>query len=346
MTLSTPKVAPNEGEKAAKKPETTVVTPESVKAGQGRAIDSQLANVEQRVNASQAERQMEESADLDSDSDMDTDSSSENSDTAITSPSTPEKDKKPKSWWVGLFGSLSAGFTSVSTWLGETGGKFGDWLGGLLGLKPKDDKKKSEAGSDADTDKDEDNDARYDTGDALDPDEKIPDDISHLLTVKSWEEVQAIPDLGQRVYQAALLAYAVNMDCFTKDGNHCSAWCDSVFNKAGLETVYNDASRIFSDYKTWPKKGTMQGLKLLPGDSIIRHNGNAATGYHQEIILSSEGPDSAGNYQIVTVGQLSVKGKSGNRKIRSLTVPAEKIKVVIRPGATKPWEGDGANLIA
>lgn len=155
MTLSTPQTAPNEGEKAAKKPEITAVTPESVQAGQGRAIDARLANVEQRVNASQAERQMEEGADSDSDADTDTDAGSENSDTATTPPPAPEKDKKPKSWWVGLFGSLSAGFTSVSTWLGETGGKFGDWLGGLLGLKPKDDKKKPEAGADADTDRDE-----------------------------------------------------------------------------------------------------------------------------------------------------------------------------------------------
>lgn len=245
---------------------------------------------------------------------------------ASTPASEPDTNQDEDEGEKTLWGSLVAGLGSMKDAVVQFFGTVGDKLREWFGLEPRE---------------------KDFTGDPLRTDEQFPEATSYEPSVKSWEEVLAISDLGQRVYQAALLAYKTNMDCFTKDGNHCSAWCDSVFNKAGLGTVYNDAARIYSNYLSWPKKGTMEGLKLQPGDSIIRHNANRSTGYHQEIVLSSQGPDAEGNYQLVTVGQLSVKGKSGNRKIRTLTVPAEKIKAVIRPGATKPWTGpEGGAAVA
>ncbi len=166
------------------------------------------------------------------------------------------------------------------------------------------------------------------------------------LTVNSWEEVLAIADLPTRIVQAALYAYATDMDCFTKDGNHCSGWCDSVFNKAGLETIYDVKSRIYChNYKGWGERGTLQGLKILPGDTIIFHNGNSDTGDHHFITLSAEGPDPEGNYTIRNVSQPTTKN-GGERKVRTQVIAAKDIRVINRPGASEPWGGDETNLVA
>lgn len=137
MTETMPALEPVEQGEAVASAPVAPVTPESVQAGQGRAIDTGIAAIEQRVNASQADRQIAEGTAPDPDLDTDT-----AADTDAAAPSTPAapagSDKKAESWWVGLLGSLSTGFNQLSTWLGEKGGKFGDWLGKLLGLKPKD----------------------------------------------------------------------------------------------------------------------------------------------------------------------------------------------------------------
>lgn len=207
----------------------------------------------------------------------------------------------------GLWASFTAGLGSLGDWIKEKGKKLEDWVKRAFGFEPSEEKSEPS------------------------PESQV--DVPGQLQVKSWDEVKAIPDLGQRVYQAALLAYSTGLDCFTKDGNHCSGWCDSVFEKAGLD-LYKESARIYvGDYKGWKPRGSLTGLELKPGDSVIRHNGYTSTGDHQDIILSSQGADSEGNYQVKTVGQLSVHGTSGDRGIRSLTIKSSEIKVVVRPTA-------------
>lgn len=242
----------------------------------------------------------------------------------------------------GMLSGLSEFFTKISTKLGDMGKKFGEWLGELMGIKPKDKDTEDETAAATADDEPE------ISTEMPDEDMLTPEDATGLLTVNSWDEVSTIVDLPTRVLQAALYANASGMDCFTKDKkgklqNHCSGWCDSVFKKAGLD-LYDESSRIYCDYENWPKKGSLQGLELQAGDSIIRYNGNASTGNHQEIIISSEGPDADGNYQILTVGQTSAKGTTGTRKVRSMEIKSKDIKAVIRPGATEPFEGSEPSL--
>jgi cell wall-associated NlpC family hydrolase len=306
-----------------------VLDAQTVLQGQQRQVDRNLAEVETRVNVATAERQQG----VDTASDSDTDAASTTS-TQETGGAGDEG--RPE----GFLASLSHFFRDVSGSIGDAFKNVGAWLRDALGLK-----KKEESGVDPDEDRDTDSDSDRDTD--LNTTAK-PDEIMKELMVKSWEEVKAISDLPTRVFQAALYAYSTNMDCFTSDGNHCSAWCDSVYEKCGLD-VYNDKARIYvsndAEYgKQWGARGTLNGLKLQAGDSIIRYNGNASTGNHQEIILQSTGPDAQGNYDVLTVGQTSVRGDSGVRKIRRLTVKGSDIRVVVRPGATQPWN-NGGNLV-
>lgn len=250
-----------------------------------------------------------------------------------------EEDTEAKAGFLaGSLSWLSKQFESISKFFTDTGNTFGKWLKKMIGIEEEGSKEEDSGDEEpAEPESDEPEVSTEVDGEDL----LTPEDASGLLEVKSWDEVMAITDLPTRVLQAALYANATNMDCFTKDGNHCSGWCDSVFEKAGLE-LYDDKSRIYCDgYEGWGKKGTLDGLELQPGDSIIRHNGNASTGNHQEIILSSDGPDEDGKYQVLTVGQTSVKGKSGVRKVRSMVIDSKDIKVVIRPGATHPFDGVG-----
>jgi hypothetical protein len=223
----------------------------------------------------------------------------------VNVPTSTDVDKKDKVPEPGLWASFTAGLSSLGDWFKEKGKKIEDWVKKVFGFAPTEEKKQEQA----------------------------KPDVPGQVQVKSWDEVKAIPDLGQRVYQAALFAYSTGLDCFTKDGNHCSGWCDSVFEKAGLD-LYKESARIYvGDYKGWKPRGSLTGLELKPGDSVIRHNGFTSTGDHQDIILSSQGPDPDGNYQVKTVGQLSVRGTSGDREIRSSTIKAKDIKVVVRPTA-------------
>lgn len=168
------------------------------------------------------------------------------------------------------------------------------------------------------------------------------------ISVNSWDEVMAIADLPTRVLQATLFAKATEMNCFVlakgKLENHCSGWCQSVFQKCGLD-LYDEKPRLFCDgWQGWGKKGTLNGLKLKPGYSVIYTNEDG--GPHQDIILSSEGPDAEGNYRVTNLGQTKSYGDgTGERKVRTMTIPAKNIHVVIAPGATQPWTGDGSNLV-
>ncbi len=225
---------------------------------------------------------------------------------------------------AGFWGSVKAGFGAVTTWLTANFKKFGEWTSekstafGVWFRKTFDLKEPEE---------------KKNEGQQPTPLLVSASEYLQKLAVRSWEDLQGISDKSQRVVQAALFAYATGMDCFTKDGNHCSGWCDSVFEKAGLD-LYDQSSRIYvGDYENWKPRGTLTGLELKPGDSIIRYNGNGETGFHQEIVLSSNGPDANGNYEAVTVGQTSVSGNSGERKIRPLSIKGRDIKVVTRPSA-------------
>ncbi len=250
--------------------------------------------------------------------------------------------KKTGGW--GILSGFSEFFTKIGGTFGDIGKKFGDWLGKLMGTKPK---KEGQPSSEADSTVSAADEPEIST-EMPDEDLLTPEDATGLLTVKSWDEVSALSDLPTRVLQAALYANATDMDCFTSDGNHCSGWCDSVFEKAGLN-VYDDKSRIYvgqPEYsEKWGARGTLSGLKLMPGDSVLYHN-EGGTNDHQDIVLSSEGPDEAGNYKVTNLGQLKAAGTGGERAVRTMTIKAEDIYVVIRPGATQPFEGDGSDLVS
>jgi hypothetical protein len=315
-----------------------VLDAQTVLQGQQRQVDRNLAEVETRVNVARAERQHG----VDTASDADGPSTTGTQETGGTG-----DEGRPE----GFLASLSQFFRDVSGSIGDAFKNIGEWLRDALRLK-----KKEESGADPDEGRDTDTDTdtkrtQPSLSASVETDAR-PAAIMNRLTAKSWEEVKAISDLPMRVFQAALYAYSTNMDCFTSDGNHCSAWCDSVYEKCGLD-VYNDKARIYvsndAEYgKQWGARGTLNGLKLQAGDSIIRYNGNASTGNHQEIILQSTGPDAQGNYDVLTVGQTSVRGDSGVRKIRRLTVKGSDIRVVVRPGATQPWNNgaDDSRLVA
>lgn len=285
----------------------------------------------------------EEGADPETDRGSDADASSTDTDTDET-PSTDEKPEEetgwlPKEWSFAAIGAwLSGGWSKIAQSFDKLFAGFKkmlpDWL--------KSDEKEEEK-EEAKDKKTSSRTSPGSSGETL----THPSKPTEGLTVKSWEEVLAIQDLPTRIVQATLFAYSTDMNCFTKDGNHCSAWCDSVFNKAGLGGVYNEKERIFCDgYEGWSKRGTRQGLKIMPGDSFIFENGNGFTGRHQAIAINAVGPDANGNYTIDNLSQPSANSDgSGVRKRRTQVIPADKINVVIRPGATQPWNGDGSNLI-
>ncbi len=239
---------------------------------------------------------------------------SEDVDAEAESSSTPTA--KPED--LGFFASLGAGLKSAGTWISDHLKEAFDWIKKTLGFKDRDEELKKAAREAT----------RIAEGAFATSREGMT-----WLHIHSWDELLGISDLNQRVVQAALYAYATDMDCFTKDGNHCSGWCDSVFTKAGLN-LYDKSKRIFvGDYKDWEPQGTLQGLSFQPGDSILYYNGNATSGFHQDIVLSSQGPDSKGDYQVTTVGQTASEGTSGTRKIRTFKIEGKNIKVVVRPTA-------------
>lgn len=324
MALNAPTAVPEASSEVADKAARTEQTP--VPDAGLRAIEQQRQGtvVDTAAKTEEILREVQDQAGSSTDTPSD------------ASGSAPEEDSEAKAGFLaGSLSWISKQFEGISKFFTDTGNTFGKWLKKMMGIEEEEPKEEGSGDEEpAEPESDEPEISTEVPGEEL----ITPDDATGLLEVSSWDEVMAIEDLPTRVLQAALYAEATNMDCFTKDGNHCSGWCDSVFNKAGLN-LYDDKSRIYCNYKTWPKKGTMQGLELQPGDSIIRHNGNAATGDHQEIIVSSYGPDEDGDYQVVTVGQTSVKGKSGVRKIRSMVIHSKDIRVVIRPGATEPFEG-------
>lgn len=296
---------------------------QSIEAGQGQTAATREAQRELRQEIQNGAKPSDKpQADgVDEDDDEEDDSSSTDTETSETSDE--NSGWLPKEWTLTSIGAfLSAKFSDISKW-------FGDAFEGLRKMLPK-----WVPGSTKDK-------PPAPEKPAAQVENSVPSLEAPGLTVKSWEEVLQISDLGARVVQAALLAYSTNMDCLTDDGNHCSGWCDSVFEKAGLD-LYDGKSRFYCDgYEGWDRRGPSKDFngRLQPGDSIIRYNGNASTGNHQEIILSASNPDSSGNYTLTTLGQLEAKGTTGRREKQTLTVKAKDIRVVIRPGSTEPWDG-------
>ncbi len=163
------------------------------------------------------------------------------------------------------------------------------------------------------------------------------DDLSENLKFNSWDEINEIADPGDRVKHASLFAIRTNMDCFTDDGNHCNGWADSVFNKAGLETLYASQNRIFVSPKHphWRPRGSLTGVDLRPGDAITYYNGNdiSEIGAHTAIVTKGAQIDQQGNYILNVAAQTwtNKAAGTGDRENYTVTIPAKDILVVVRP---------------
>lgn len=242
MTEKAPSAPAEAPRDAAPAPTEGGVSAEAVSEGQTRAIDQQLAALDERARQAKAE------------------SSTDAQLQDAPEPEPAPEEEKPKGGW-GILASLSAGWTSISSWFGETGKKVGDWLANLLGFKKKEKSDEDHPNPEGVTDEDE-----------------TPSDWQR--TAREMQEIMSNPELGKRIAEMAVLA--VNSGQLN-NAQHCWNWAEKVCQQVGArfgETIFRTAA-----YGS--PKGRLEDINLMEGDWLYIHNGNKSDkrGDHSVIFL-------------------------------------------------------------